>query len=330
MKFCGVSGVANKLMESYLRNRHKRVVINAYNNSNGYFSKWEEVHHGVPQVSVLGPLLFLLYINDLSKSVSDKSSPILFADDTNFIIANRDETKFKFHTNEIFNEINKWLHSNLLMLNYDKTYFLKFLTKTDHEINMPVSFGNRTIVTAQSLKFLGLTVDTTLTWKHHIGELTSRLNKACYAIRLIKPFMSLDVLRSTYFSYAHSVVSYGIIFWGNSFRSEEILKIQKRIIRMIMNSSKNASCWQLFKDLNILPIQSQYIFSVLLFATKNKDQFQSNSQYIKSIQGKPLICTHLQQTGQYTKRASITQELRFTIIYQQPLKIYLVIRINSN
>ena len=90
--------------------------------------------------------------------------------------------------------------------------------------------------------------------------------------------MSLDVLRSTYFSYVHSIISYGIIFWGNSPHSEEIFKIQKRIIRIIMNSSKNASCWQQFKDLSILPIQSQYIFSIHLFVTKNKDQFLSNSQ----------------------------------------------------
>jgi len=146
---------------------------------------------------------------------------------------------------------------------------------------MQASFGNRKIATTQSLKFLGLTIDTTLTWKHHIGELTCRLNKACYAIRSIKPFMSLDILRSTYFSYAHSIISYGIIFWGNSSYSEDIFKIQKRIIRIIINSSRNASCWQLFKDLNILPIQSQYIYSILLFVTKNKDQFLSNSQVHK-------------------------------------------------
>jgi hypothetical protein len=107
IKFYGITGVGNRLKKSYLRNRYQRVIINAYNNSNGYYSKWKKVQHGVPWGSVLGPLLFLIYINDLSKSISDKSSPILFADNTRFIIANRNETEFKFKTNEIFNEINK-------------------------------------------------------------------------------------------------------------------------------------------------------------------------------------------------------------------------------
>jgi hypothetical protein len=97
-----------------------------------------------------------------------------------------------------------------------------------------------------------------------------------------------------------------------------------------MNSSKHASCRQLFKDLNILPIQSQYIFSILLFITKTKDKFLSNSQ-VHKINTKQTSDLHIPtQTWQYTKRVFIAQELRSTIIYQQPLKIYLVIRINSN
>jgi hypothetical protein len=93
MKFCGITGVANRLMESYLRNRYHRVVINEYS------STWKEVHHGVPQGSVLWLLLFLIYINDLSKSISDKSIPILCADDTSFIITNHDDNQFRHKVN---------------------------------------------------------------------------------------------------------------------------------------------------------------------------------------------------------------------------------------
>ena len=102
--------------------------------------------------------------------MSDKSSPTSFADDTSFITANHDKGKFKFHTNKIFNEINKWFCSNLLMLNYDKTYFLQFSTKTDYEINMQVSFGDRKIATSRSLKFLGLTTDTTRSEERRVGK----------------------------------------------------------------------------------------------------------------------------------------------------------------
>jgi hypothetical protein len=118
----------------------------------------------------------------------------------------------------------------------------------------------------------GLAIDTSLTWRHHITELTSRLNK---------PFMSTDVPRTTYFLYVHSIISYGIIFWGNSSHSEDIFKIQKRIVRLIMNSGKKASCQQLSRELDILPVQSQYILSILLFVAKIKDQFISNSQVHK-------------------------------------------------
>jgi hypothetical protein len=81
-------------------------------------------------------------------------------------------------------------------------------TGSDYEIHMQELFSNRKIVITQSLKFLGFIIDTFFSWKYHIGELTSRLNNACYAIRSIKPFMSLGVLRSTYFLYVHSIISY--------------------------------------------------------------------------------------------------------------------------
>ena len=98
MKFYGITGSTGKL---YLQQRYQRVVIN--NNS----STWREVQYGVPQGSILGPLLFLKYINDLSKSVSDKSIPILFADDTSFILTSYDDSELRHKANEVFNIISK-------------------------------------------------------------------------------------------------------------------------------------------------------------------------------------------------------------------------------
>ena len=184
MKFYGITGSTGKLMESYLRQRYQRVVIN--NN----WSSWKEVQHGVPQGSIHGPLLFLIYINDLSKNISDKSIPILFADDTSFILTSYETSELRRKANEVFNIINKWFYSNSLMLNYTKTYFLQFQAKANNGNNIHMLHINETIATVKSIKFLGLTVNTILNWKNHISDVKTRLNKACYAIRSTKPFMS--------------------------------------------------------------------------------------------------------------------------------------------
>ena len=226
----------------------------------------------------------LIYINDLSKNVFHRSIPILFADGTSFILTSYDANELRRKANEVFNVINKWFHSNSLTLNYNKTYFLQFQTKINNQNNTQISHINENIAIIKSMKFLGLTVDTTLNWKNHISDIKIRLNKACYAIRSIKPFMSLTILKSTYYSYAHSIMSYGLIFWGNSTDSDDIFRIQKRIIKIITNSNRNASCRELLKKPNLLPLQSQYIYSILLFITKNKDQFSLNSNIIKLIQ----------------------------------------------
>jgi len=90
--------------------------------------------------------------------------------------------------------------------------------------------------------------------------------------------MSLDVMKMIYYSYVHSVISYGIIFWGNSHLSDSIFKIQKRIIRVITNSGRHDSCRDFYKKLQIFPLPSQYIFSLLVFVNKNRSCFISNSE----------------------------------------------------
>ena len=164
----------------------------------------------------------------------------------------------------------------MLSLNFEKTKFLQFLTKNSHEIDIQVSYENNKIDNTHNIKFLGLKVDTSLSWKNHIDQLACKLNKSCYLIRSIKPFLSLEIIKMVYFLYVHSLLTHGIIFWGNSTHSKSVFKIQKCIIRTMTNSSSKDSCHPLFKALHILSLQSQYIYSISVFVVMNRSLLISN------------------------------------------------------
>jgi hypothetical protein len=115
-----------------------------------------------------------------------------------------------------------------LSLNIHKTHFLQFCTKFNQNYDPQISYENKQITKAQNIKFLGIIIDSNLPWKQHINDKIPKLNKARFAIRSIKPFISLEGMRLIYFSYFHSVLSYGIIFWGNSVHSKFIFKIKKK------------------------------------------------------------------------------------------------------
>jgi len=114
-------------------------------------------------------------------------------------------------------------------------------------------------------KFLGLINHNNLSWGFHTDDIAPKLKKACYVIRSVKPFLSLEILRMIYFSLLHSIIPYGTIFGGTSSYSKVIFKFQKRIIMVIMNSDSKDSCCELFKKLYILPLYSLHILSMLLF-----------------------------------------------------------------
>jgi len=175
-------------MASYLENRYQRISLNN-SKPNKLSSKWVHVKHGVPQGLVLGPLLFLIYINDLSLSISKLANPILFADDTTIIISNSNPDEFKNNMNSVMTEITNWFQSNILTLKCNKTHFMQFLTKKQNERKFQIIAHNSIKANISSTKFLGLIIDNTLSWKDHIAALTSKLNKACYAVRSIKYFL---------------------------------------------------------------------------------------------------------------------------------------------
>ncbi|GFG34562.1 hypothetical protein Cfor_00656, partial [Coptotermes formosanus] len=179
-----------------------------YNTLNRCLSEWAHVKHGVPQGSVLVPLLFLIYINYFSTTLGKLAHLILFADDTSIIITGIHPVEFKNNFEAVITLTTNWFNNNLLTLNYDKTHILELSTKKQNEIKI-LRISNKEVITnIHSTRFLGLIIDSTLSWKDHIVKLTSNLNKACYAIRAIKPFVSLDVLKMTCFPSVRSLMSY--------------------------------------------------------------------------------------------------------------------------
>ena len=121
-------------------------------------------------------------------------------------------------------------------------------------------------------------IENMLSWKAHSDQLTPKLYTACYAIRTVKPIICQENLKSVYYPYFHSLITYGKIFWGNYSHSIHVFRFQKRVIRTITGSRPTDSYRQLFKKLEILSLISQYILFLLSFIVKNKALFQLNSK----------------------------------------------------
>ena len=232
----------------------------------------------MPQGSILGPLLFLVYINNLPEAIEHKAIPILFADDTSILITRPNSIKFQSDLNLVFGQLNKLFKANLLSLNFNKTYFTKFTNKSTCTSDMQITYEDKHICTAIETKFLGLFINNSLFWKTHIECIKSKLSSACYAMWPVKPYILINTLKIIYYCCFHSLMTYGPLFCGHSPDSIKILRLQKKIIRIMMGCRSRYSCRKLFFNLEILPLPFQHILSVLLFMIRNKNQFVVNSE----------------------------------------------------
>jgi hypothetical protein len=234
------------------------------------------VANGVPQGSVLGPLLFLVYLNELPMILEPNGIPVLFADDASVLISHANPIHFKKTINAVYRTLDDWFKKNLLSLNTGKMQYINFIIKNNTLTERDMGDISSLITSFNDTKFLRLTIDSTLTWERHIKNVINKLCTACYMIRNIKPFMSVNTLKIVYYSYFHSVMNFGLIFWGNSPHAETVFRMQKRVIRLMKGCNYRESSRDFFKELKILPLKSQYMFSLMMFVTKNKDYFTVN------------------------------------------------------
>jgi hypothetical protein len=231
-----------------------------------------------PQGSILGPLLFLFYINHLPQLVKGKALPILFADDTSFIISTSDKANMDQDVKVVFQTAQRWFNSNRMLLNYNKTKFMQFFPNILHQPLDTIEFHTCKMNFTNSFKFLGVIIESSLTWKEHIDYIHLKLNSLSYMVHSLRLVLELTTLKLLYFSYVHSVLNYGIMFWGNSLHKRSVFITQKHIVR-IMKAKPKDSCKELFGELGILTLYSQYIVSTLVFVVKHKHLLALNMEF---------------------------------------------------
>nr|WP_253308705.1 reverse transcriptase family protein [Rickettsia endosymbiont of Ceutorhynchus assimilis] len=252
-----------KIMQSYLANRSQRVRVD------GVLSERMELAVGVPQGSALGPLLFLIYINNLTECGDDTVSFVLFADDTTCSVRLKTCEEIGGRTCEMQSAVSEWFLANNLILNESKTKRMVFSLR-DCETDLE---------TEDEVRFLGVILDSKLKWDCHIDSLAAKISKSVFVLRSLSNAVSNKILRTAYFALCHSLLCDGIIVWGRAANAHRIFALQRRAIRVIAGLSYREDCRNAFVRLEILTMPCVFILENVIYAKTNINKFNANSDY---------------------------------------------------
>ena len=288
MEHYGIRGSALNWFKSYLSNRKQYTFIN------GFSSSVKLITCGVPQGSVLGPLLFLLYINDLP-NISKKLDFFLFADDTNIYFEANTLSQLEKKMNKELKKLYTWLIVNRLALNISKTNFIVFhpKNKNKEKKRITIKINKFTIQEKNEIKYLGVILDASLSWQQQIDKLIKKLNRATAMMYKARPYVNKNTMLTLYYSLIYSHLNYATEVWGNASRTNinRILTIQKRTVRMISNEDIRLENYALpesgplFKNLKIMKIESIYKMKTLLFVYKclNNNSYSKFANWFHKI-----------------------------------------------
>ena len=258
----GVRGTTNEWFKSYLSKRKQFVSIN------GFISENVEMNYGVPQGSVLGPLLFLIYINDLHCAFK-YSSTIHFADDTTLLINNKSLKQLQKHLNYDLRFLRNWLSANKISLNASKTELLLFHhIRKEIDYDLKIKLNGKKLIPAKYVKYLGIIIDSRLNWKEHVNTLSGKLARANGMLSKIRHYVPACTLKSIYYAIFSSLMTYSCITWGQSHNSniKRIGTLQNKALRNINFATSRQSSNPLYANSEILKFEDNVKLQNFLYA----------------------------------------------------------------
>lgn len=292
----GVRGVAQSLIASYLTNRPQYVSVK------GSQSRLRETQHGVPQGSILGPFLFIVYTNDL---ISDN---IMYADDTTSLYSDNNLINLEIIGNTGINELTQNFASLKLMVNPKKTASVIFKpARKVLPFEPTVQIEENVIENSNHFKLLGINIDENLTWTDHIEDLAAKVSSGLFAIRRIVQIANIEASLSVYYALIESHLRYGIVLWGSCSieNRNRIFKLQKRAIRYICGVSSDTHCKEYFIKLKVLSLPSLYILEACLLAKKNLNVLTKvGDKHSYNTRFRNILLTQQHHTTRFEKKPS--------------------------
>ena len=257
---------------------------------------------GVPQGSILGPLLFLLFINDMPEYILN-STVDMYADDTLMYVCHKDVNVIEKCLNEDLVSLSKWLDNSLMKANVSKTKVMLLGTpaRTSKVNNVNIVMNNNTVEKVNSFKYLGVTIDANLKWKDQINTVCRKMCNSLGILRRIKPFVPQSSLITIYKTMFLPHLDYGIIIWSNCGESNlnKIQKLQNTAMRIILGAPFRTHINDMLKALGFMDVRSRisYVTGCMMYKVLNglaPPYLGDLFKYINSIHS---LCTRQSKAG---------------------------------
>ena len=262
----GIRGISHELINDYLTNRKQYVFYD-----NKCYSVVNDISVGVPQGSVLGPLFFIIYVNDICNGMGRNVSFIMFADDTNIFISAQSIDELYSIANDALRWLNVYIDANFLHINLKKSKYMIFRSCKDLPHAQPLFFNDFELERVTSIKFLGIVLDESLVWHEHIKSLTRKVNKITGSLFKIRKCLPEELMRSVYFALVNSQLNYGITLWGSAgsvSNLSSLFSAQKKSLRALLHIPRiskycpgHTKCT--FNKMHIPTVHNLYYMSIL-------------------------------------------------------------------